>query len=104
MLLTVTQTGNGGRMVGRRRDIDDLASEIQELFADMWQVPRFSGMRHGFRPQCDCFRTNDPPAINVIVELPGVDASTLDVATVGRSLVISGVRERPKADGAHYQQ
>src|SRR5262245_50694087 len=91
-------------MAGRRKDIDDLASEIQELFADLWQVPRFSGMRHGFRPQCDCFRTEDPPAITVIVELPGVDPASLDVAAVGRSIVISGVRERPQAPGAHYQQ
>jgi HSP20 family protein len=104
MLLTVTQTGNGGRVAGRRRDIDDLATEIQELFADLWQVPRFSGMRHGFRPQCDCFRTDDPPAIHVVVELPGVDPASVEVAAVGRALVLSGARERPKAPGAHYQQ
>ena len=91
-------------MAGRRRDIDDLASEIQELFADLWQVPRFSGMRHGFRPQCDCFRTDDPPAITVVIELPGVEPASVEVAAVGRSLVIAGVRDRPKLPGAHYQQ
>ena len=32
-------------MTGRKRDIDDLQGEIQELFADLWQVPRFSGLR-----------------------------------------------------------
>src|SRR5262245_2800421 len=91
-------------MAGRRRDIDDLATEIQELFADLWQVPRFSGMRRGFRPQCDCFRTDDPPAINVVIELPGVDPASVEVAAVGRTLVVSGSRERPKLPGAHYQQ
>src|SRR5436305_696949 len=50
-------------MGDRRRDVDELRGEIEELFADLWQVPRFSGIRHGFRPQCDCFRTDDPPAL-----------------------------------------
>jgi len=43
-----------------RRDIDRLQEEIEELFADLWQVPRFSGLRHGFRPNVDCFHTDDP--------------------------------------------
>jgi HSP20 family protein len=90
-------------MTGRKRDIDDLAGEIQELFADMWQVPRFSaGLRQGYRPQADCFRTDDPPALNVIVELPGVDPSSVEVVVAGRALTISGERTRPKVAGAHY--
>jgi len=90
-------------MTGRKRDIDDLAGEIQELFADMWQVPRFSaGLRQGYRPQADCFRTEDPPALNVIVELPGVDPASVEVVVAGRALTISGERTRPKVAGAHY--
>jgi len=56
-----------------RRDVDKLQEEIEELFADLWQVPRFSGIRHGFRPNVDCFHTDDPHALTVVVELPGVD-------------------------------
>ena len=26
-----------------RRDVDKLQAEIEELFADLWHVPRFSG-------------------------------------------------------------
>jgi HSP20 family protein len=90
-------------MTGRKRDIDDLAGEIQELFADMWQVPRFSaGLRQGYRPQADCYRTDDPPALNVIVELPGVDPSSVEVVVAGRGLTISGERTRPRIPGAHY--
>ncbi len=90
-------------MTGRKRDIDDLAGEIQELFADMWQVPRFSaGLRQGYRPQADCYRTDEPPALNVIVELPGVDPTSVEVVVAGRSLTISGDRARPKVEGAHY--
>jgi HSP20 family protein len=90
-------------MTGRRRDLDDLRGEIQELFADLWQVPGFTGLRRGFRPQCDCFRTDDPPALHVVVELPGVDPATLEVAAAGDVLVVAGVRPRPSHPGARYQ-
>ena len=49
----------------RRRD---LREEIDELFADLWQVSRLGGLRRGFRPQLDCFLTEDPPAFTVIVD------------------------------------
>ncbi|HZR94812.1 MAG TPA: Hsp20/alpha crystallin family protein [Gaiellaceae bacterium] len=89
-------------MTGRKRDLDDLQGEIQELFADLWQVPRFSGLRHGFRPACDCYRTDDPPTLHVVVELPGVDASSVEVVASGKTLVVAGTRERPHVAGAHY--
>ena len=102
MLFTVPQSGYGGRMTGRKRQLDDLQGEIQELFADMWQVPGFAGMRRGFRPQCDCFRTDDPPTLHVIVELAGVDPESVEVVASGQTLLIAGVRERRKVDGARY--
>jgi HSP20 family protein len=90
-------------MTGRRRDIDDLQGEIQELFADLWQVPRFSGLRRGYRPLVDCYRTDDPPALTVVLELPGIDPASVEVVAVGRALLVSGGRERPRVPGARYQ-
>jgi len=90
-------------MAGRRH-VGDLQGEIQELFAELWQVPRFSGLRHGFRPQCDCYRTNDPPALHVVVELPGTDPAAVRVVSSERALVVSGRRERPQRADAHYNQ
>lgn len=89
-------------MTGRSRD--DLRVEIEELFADMWQVPRFSGVLHGFRPHCDCFQTDSPPELHVVVALPGVDPESVRVAAAGRALVVSGRRERPSIEGARYRQ
>ena len=83
--------------------MDDLRGEIQELFADLWQVSRLPGMRAGFRPDCDCFRTDDPPTLHVVVELPGVARDSIRVAAAGRALVISGERERPRVSGARYR-
>src|SRR4051812_38922566 len=87
-------------MTGHKRDLDDLQGEIQELFADLWQVPRFSGLRHGFRPDCDCYRTDDPPTLHVIVELPGIDPASVEVVASGKTVVVSGARERPAVAGA----
>jgi HSP20 family protein len=87
-----------------RRDVDKLQEEIEELFADLWQVPRFSGMRHGFRPNVDCFHTDDPHSLTVVVELPGVDPQSVRVVAGERVLVIAGERKRPRMPGRVYQQ
>jgi HSP20 family protein len=104
MVFTVAQNGNGGTMAGRRKNLEDLQGEIQELFADMWQVPGFAGMRRGYRPQCDCFRTDDPPSLNIVLELPGMDPDSVELVVTGRSFTVSGKRERPTVAGARYQQ
>jgi HSP20 family protein len=91
-------------MTGHRRQTGDLQGEIQELIAELWQVPRFVGQRHGFRPQCDCYRTDDPPALHLTFELPGIDPATLAIETTERTLVLSGRRERPQPPGARWHQ
>jgi len=90
--------------VAPRRDIDRLQSEIEELFADLWQVPLYSGLRAGLRPQVDCYRTDDPPTLTVVVELAGVDPDTLRIEVGERRLSIAGERRRPDAGGRRYQQ
>jgi HSP20 family protein len=87
-----------------RRDIDKLHDEIEELFADLWQVPRFSGTRPGFRPNVDSYHTDDPHQLTVVVELPGVDPASISIVVGERALVISGDRPRPKIGGGVYQQ
>jgi HSP20 family protein len=82
------------------RDVD----KLEELFADLWQVPRFAGLRHGFRPNVDCFHTDDPHALTIVAELPGVDARSIRVAAGERVLLIAGERVRPRAPGRVYQQ
>jgi HSP20 family protein len=87
-----------------KRDIDRLRGEIDELFADLWQLPRFAGFRSGFRPQVDCLLAEDPPRLVVVADLAGVDPSQVDLLVSGRELVLSGERPRPSPDGARYQQ
>lgn len=87
-----------------RRDIDRLQGEIEELFADLWQVPRFSGLRHGFRPTVDCFHTDDPHQLTIVVELAGVEPESVAVVVEERALTVSGERRRPRVEGQVYQQ
>ena len=64
----------------KRRDLEHAAEEIEQLFADLWQVFPFSrGLRRGYRPQVDVYLGEDPPALTVIVELPGVDPGDVQV-------------------------
>jgi HSP20 family protein len=86
-----------------RRDADRLQEEIEELFADLWQVPRFA-TRHGFRPAVDCFITDEPHQLNVVVELAGIDPDSIEIGVDERALTISGERPRPRVGGQVYQQ
>ena len=87
----------------KRNDIDRLHDEINELVDDFWSVPRFLVARRGFRPNVDCIRSEEPPALHVLVELPGVDPSTIKVVAADRVLVVAGERCRPGLSG-RYQQ
>lgn len=91
-------------MARGRREVDRLHDEIQELFAELWQVPHFSGMRRGFRPQVDAYRTADPACLTIVVELPGVDPEAVQVVVTDRTLVVAGERSRPRVEGQVWQQ
>jgi HSP20 family protein len=90
--------------VTSRRDIDRLRDEIDDLFTDLWQLPRFGARRGAFRPQVDCYRTDDPPALTVVVELPGVDPGEVQIVATPMALLVAGERRRPEAAGRLYQQ
>ncbi len=88
----------------KRRDLEHAAEEIEQLFADLWQVFPFSrGLRRGYRPQVDVYLGENPPTLTVMVELPGVDPADVQVIASPQALLIAGVRQRPKNCG-HYQQ
>lgn len=88
-----------GGMTRRR----DLREEIDELFADLWQVSRLGGVRRGFRPQLDCFLTEDPATFTVVMDIAGIDPERIRVTTADQALVISGERVRDECSGRSYQ-
>ena len=65
--------------------------------------PFSRGLRRGYRPEVDVYRSEDPPALTVQIELPGVDPQDVRLIAGPQALVIAGERRRPK-DCGHYQQ
>jgi HSP20 family protein len=87
-----------------RRDLENAAEEIEQLFADLWQVFPFSrGIRRVHRPEVDVYRSEDPPTLTILVELPGVDPAEVQVVASPQALLVAGERRRPR-DCGHYQQ
>ncbi|HEY7003145.1 MAG TPA: Hsp20/alpha crystallin family protein [Gaiellaceae bacterium] len=86
-----------------RRDIDRMKSEMEELFADLCQVPRLVARRAGFRPALDVYRTDEPPEITVVLELAGIDPAEVDIAVVDGVLVVRGRRRRRAGEQRLYQ-
>jgi HSP20 family protein len=87
--------------VGKRRLLKD---EIDELFADLWQVSRLGGFRHGFRPEVDSFRTENPSSFTIVVDIAGVDPADVHLIAADGTLTISGDREREPCEGRVFQQ
>ena len=85
----------------RKNQFDRLQGEIQELIDELWQVPRFSGLRRGFRPPVDVVRTDDPAVFRVVVELPGVDPESVGLYADATTLLIAGERS-PSCRGRYF--
>jgi HSP20 family protein len=52
----------------------------------------------------DVFRTQDPPELNVVVDLAGIDSEHVHLVVSDQTLVIAGTRPRPHHDcpGSYY--
>lgn len=89
--------------MAKRREV--LPDEIEELFLELWQLPGFSSQRGRYRPQVDCYRTDDPPAVTVVVDLAGIDPDDVDITVSERTVTIVGRRCRPRQAGrVSYRQ
>ena len=99
-------------MARKKDQLDRLQGEIQELIDDLWQVPRFSGLRRGFRPQVDVVRSDDPAEFRVVIELAGVNPEDVNLYADDRTLVLAGERRRScqgryfhmEIDHGHFQR
>jgi HSP20 family protein len=87
-----------------RDPIDRIRGEMEELFTELWQAPRFSRRRGGYRPPVDVYRSARTGELTIVVELPGVDPQRIEIYADEHTLVISGERRRPSASGRLYQQ
>jgi HSP20 family protein len=86
-----------------RRDV--LPEQLEELFAELWQLPGFAGQRGRYRPAVDCYRTDNPSAVTVLVDLSGIDPDDVEITVSERTVSIAGVRRQPRHEGrVSYRQ
>jgi HSP20 family protein len=81
----------------KRREV--LPEQLEELVAELWQLPGFVARRGGYRPPVDCFRTDDPPAVTVLVDLSGIEPEDVEITVSERTVSIAGKRRRPHHEG-----
>jgi HSP20 family protein len=81
-----------------------LPEQIEELFDELWQLPGYAARRRGYRPAVDCFRTDDPPAVTVLVDVSGIDPDDVEISVSERTVRIAGVRRRPSRGRVSYRQ
>lgn len=82
--------------MSKRREVRP--GEIEELFAELWRLPGFAARHARYRPHVDCYRTEDPPAVTVVVDLSGIDPEDVEIAVSERTVSIAGERRRPRHD------
>jgi HSP20 family protein len=87
----------------KKRDV--LPEQLEELFAELWQLPGFVARRGGYRPHVDCYRSGDPPTVTVVVDLPGIEPKDVEITVSERTVTIDGERRRPRREGrVSYRQ
>jgi HSP20 family protein len=96
MALGHRDEGTLGMQMPKRRDV--LPEQVEELFAELWQLPGFVARRGGYRPQVDCYRSEDPPAVTLVVDLPGIEPEDVEITVSERTVTIVGERRRPRRE------
>ena len=82
----------------------DLQREIEELFADLWQLPRAVASRGGFRPPVDVHRSPDGSELTIVVDLAGVDPRDVRITAAPGVITVAGERRRPAISGRLYER
>jgi HSP20 family protein len=82
----------------------EVPPQFEELFAELWNLRSFGARAAGYRPQVDCYRSDDPPSVTVVVDLPGIDPSDVEITVTERTVTIGGVRRRPRRERVSYRQ
>ena len=78
-----------------------LHGEVEHLFADLM------GRRGGSaaaRALTDVYLTDEPPTLNVTVDVAGLDPTSLEVVLDGDVLSVRGARRRPDEPGRRVYQ
>ena len=81
----------------------EAGDQFGRLIAELWHG-QFGARQHGFWPPVDSYRTEDPPELVLIVELPGIEPEQVQIVLQNGALIIAGERRRPTKCDRRYQQ
>jgi len=81
----------------------EAGDQFGRLIAELWRG-QYGGHQHGFWPPVDSYRTEDPPQLVVVVELPGVDPAEVQIVLHDGALIIAGERIRQSKCNRRYHQ
>ena len=88
----------------KQRDPQSEATDqFGQLITELWRG-QFGGRQHGVWPAVDSYRSEDPPQLVVVVELPGIDPERVQIVLHDRALIIAGERLRPTRCNRRYHQ
>lgn len=82
--------------------------EMDELMGESWADPawaRSPRQQAGFSPRVDVYYCDrSGPRAVVLIELPGIDADSVNLEVAGRELIVTGERGTHDTQGRVYQQ
>ena len=78
-----------------------LPASVDQLLTDLMGIGRSAAVT---RALTDVYLTDDPPALNVTVDIAGLDPQTLEVVLDGDILTVRGGRRRPSETGRRVYQ
>jgi HSP20 family protein len=88
---------------GKRDPTGEATDQFGQLVAELWRG-QFGGHHRGVWPAVDSYRSDDPPQLVVVVELPGIDPEQVQIVLHDRALIIAGERPRPTKCNRRYHQ
>ena len=83
--------------VGLPTEVDDFAEEVRRVFLELGRTLGAEALTGECAPAIDVYETDD--AIEIVVDLPGVDRSAVRVIIKGDTVLVAGQKTARKARG-----
>src|SRR5262245_58040407 len=85
------------RVVAFPSETTEFTDELQTLLDEIGRTTGFSTLTAQYSPPFDVFETDD--AIQLVMDLPGIDPASIRIAAKGQTLLIAGEKRPRRAVG-----
>src|SRR3954463_15445687 len=84
-------------VVAMPSEIGEFADEVRNVFLELGRVFGLESLAGECAPAIDVFETDD--AVEIVVDLPGVDTSSIRVLSKGDSVLVAGEKRSRRVQG-----